>query len=306
MLTRDQEALKKLRDCQESLASSEKENAALKKQVEDLTMMIANLEDDIKLGMEQLNAKKAEIDALNEKVTEVEDELKKLREQVASLTEERDKLAKEGAVSADLEAELKKLREQLASLTEERDKLTEEAAMLAVTRTELESKTVETEAAKAALKDARDEVERLKKLLADKEAAPKQADKEKMLGLQRAIELATMTMEEVAKEHLADHACVTSATHSSSNTTVGLSFDIKNATVSGVLVGGPAFNSKQVHKDDVIMAVDGQAVQGNQILDMLKGVDKPGSVVTLTLRKTSVSASSFGMLSPPLHSREKC
>ena len=275
MLTRDQEALKKLRDCQESLASSEKENAALKKQVEDLTMMIANLEDDIKLGMEQLNAKKAEIDALNEKVTEVEDELKKLRE-------------------------------QLASLTEERDKRTEEAAMLAVTRTELESKTVETEAAKAALKDARDEVERLKKLLADKEAAPKQADKEKMLGLQRAIELATMTMEEVAKEHLADHACVTSATHSSSNTTVGLSFDIKNATVSGVLVGGPAFNSKQVHKDDVIMAVDGQAVQGNQILDMLKGVDKPGSVVTLTLRKTSVSASSFGMLSPPLHSREKC
>jgi chromosome segregation ATPase len=176
MLTRDQEALKKLRDCQESLASSEKENAALKKQVEDLTMMIANLEDDIKLGMEQLNAKKAEIDALNEKVTEVEDELKKLREQVASLTEERDKLAKEGAVSADLEAELKKLREQLASLTEERDKLTEEAAMLAVTRTELESKTVETEAAKAALKDARDEVERLKKLLADKEAALKQAD----------------------------------------------------------------------------------------------------------------------------------
>jgi len=178
--------------------------------------------------------------------------------------------------------------------------------MLAVTRAELESKTAETEAAKAALKDARDEVERLKKLLADKEAAPKQADKEKMLGLQRAIELATMTMEEVAKEHLADHACVTSATHSSSNTTVGLSFDIKNATVSGVLVGGPAFNSKQVHKDDVIMAVDGQAVQGNQILDMLKGVDKPGSVVTLTLRKTSVSASSFGMLSPPLHSREKC
>jgi chromosome segregation ATPase len=65
----------------------------LKKQVEDLTMMIANLEDDIKLGMEQLNAKNAEIDALNEKVTEVEDELKKLREQVASLTEERDKLA---------------------------------------------------------------------------------------------------------------------------------------------------------------------------------------------------------------------
>ena len=150
----------------------------------------------------------------------------------------------------------------------------------------------------------------LKKLLADKEAALKVLeDKEKIFGLQRAIELATMTMEEVAKEHLADHACVTSATHSS-KTTVGLSVDIKNATVSGVLVGGPAFNSKQVHKDDVIMAVDGQEVQGNQILDMLKGVDEPGSVVTLTLKRTSVSASvlasSCGMLSPPLHSREKC
>jgi hypothetical protein len=48
--------------------------------------------------------------------------------------------------------------------------------MLAVTSAELESKTAETEAAKAALKDARDEVERLKKLLADKEAALKQAD----------------------------------------------------------------------------------------------------------------------------------
>jgi hypothetical protein len=39
---------------------------------------------------------------------QLEDELKKLCEQVAALTEERDKLANEGAVSADLEAELKK------------------------------------------------------------------------------------------------------------------------------------------------------------------------------------------------------
>ncbi len=42
-------------------------------------------------------------------------------EQVAVVTEERDNLAKEDAVSADLEAELKKLRErcQLLVLTEE-------------------------------------------------------------------------------------------------------------------------------------------------------------------------------------------
>jgi uncharacterized coiled-coil DUF342 family protein len=64
-------------------------------------------------------------------------------QQVAVLTEERDKLAKEGAEagaeamdklakegaeSADLEAELKQLREQVASLTEERDKLAKECA----------------------------------------------------------------------------------------------------------------------------------------------------------------------------------
>jgi chromosome segregation ATPase len=282
----------KLQDLERALAQASAETGAAKASLKDVR-------DEVE-GLKKLLADKEAA------LKQLEDELKKLCEQVAALTEERDKLANEGAVSADLEAELKKLREQLASLKEERDKLTEELAMLAVTRSEIWSKTAGTEAAKAALKDAHDEIERPKKLLADKEAALKQLeDKEKIFGLQRAIELVTMAMEEIAKEHLADHACVTSTTHSS-NTTVGLSVDIKNATVSGVLVGGPAFNSKQVHKDDVIMAVDGQAVQGNQILDMLKGVDKPGSVVTLTLKSTSVSASSFEMRSPPLHSREKC
>jgi chromosome segregation ATPase len=282
----------KLQDRERALAQASAETGAAKASLKDVR-------DEIERLKKLLADKEAALKQL-------EDELKKLCEQVAALTEERDKLANEGAVSADLEAELKKMREQLASLKEERDKLTEELEMLAVTRSELWSKTAENEAAKDALKDAQDEIERPKKPLADKEAALKQLeDKENIFGLQRAIELATLTMEEVAKEHLADHACVTSTTHSS-NTTVGLSVDIKNATVSGVLVGGPAFNSKQVHKDDMIVAVDGQAVQGNQILDMLKGVDKPGSVVTLTLKRTSVSASSFGMLSPPLHSREKC
>jgi predicted nucleic acid-binding Zn-ribbon protein len=162
MLACHQEALKKLRDCQESLASSENEKGALKKQVEDLTKKVAKLENDIKLGMEQLDAKNAEIDTLKKRVAELEDELKKLRQQLAALKEEmdkltkelaalkeeRDKLAKHGKAAGDLEAELKKLREQLAALKEERDKLAKEAALL---------------------KDAQDEIERLKKLLEDRE-----------------------------------------------------------------------------------------------------------------------------------------
>jgi myosin heavy subunit len=289
-----EDELKKVRD-QQIMLRAERDKFA--KEAAQAAVAKATLETQ----KAETAAVKSALQEANEHIASLIEEINVLkREQVAALTEEKDKLAKEGAVSADLEAELEQRREQLAALKEERDKLTKEAAMLAVTRSELESKTAESEAAKAALKDARDEVERLKKLLADKEAAPKHLeDREKIFGLQRALKLATMTMEEVAKEHLADHTCVSSAAHSS-NTTVGLSFDSKNATVSGVLVGGPAFNSKQVHKDDVIMAVDGQAVQGNQILDMLKGVDKPGSVVTLTLKRTSVSASSFGMLSPPL------
>jgi septal ring factor EnvC (AmiA/AmiB activator) len=161
-----------IKQLKEQLAASQKELSDTKKKdakiIEDKDREIAELkkllelcENDIKIGMDQLEAKNAEIDTLKKKVAELEDELKKLRQQLAALKEEmdkltrelaalkeeRDKLAKQGAVAGDLDAELKKLREQLAALKEERDKLAKEAAML---------------------KDAQDEIERLKKLLADR------------------------------------------------------------------------------------------------------------------------------------------
>ena len=43
----------------------------------------------------------------------------------------------------------------------------------------------------------------------------------------------------------------------------------------------------QVFKGDKIMTIDGQAVQGGQIIPALKGVDKPGSIVTLGLQRKS-------------------
>jgi predicted nucleic acid-binding Zn-ribbon protein len=288
MLACHQEALKKLRDCQESLASSENEKAALKKQVEDLTKKVAKLENDIKLGMEQLEAKSAEIDTLKKRVVELEDELKKLRQQLAALKEEmdkltkelaalkeeRDKLTKQSAVAGDLEAELKKLREQLTALKEERDKLAKEAAFL---------------------KDARDEIERLKKLLADMEAAlklleEKTSKKAVDFDLERAIQLTTLSKELVAKEHWIAHAHVKEHTKHTSvpiknRTTVGIAFDDRTCVITNVLVGGPAFNSKKVFKGDKIVSVDSVPVVGGDVIPSLKGSDVPGSVVTIGLQR---------------------
>jgi len=61
-----------------------------------------------------------------------------------------------------------------------------------------------------------------------------------------------------------------------------------SASVIACIEGGPAFNSKQLHTNDVIIAIDGQEVKGPEILDLLIGNDKPGSVVELTLKRASV------------------
>jgi len=286
------------------LASSENEKAALKKQVEDLTKKVGKLENDIKFGMEQLEAKNAEIDTLKKKVAELEDELKKLREQLTAMKEERDKLAKEAAMLkdaqdeierlkklladrekkvAELEDELKKLRQQLAALKEEMDKLTKELAALKEERDKLAKEA-------AMLKDAQDEIERLKKLLADMEAAQKTSKKAVDFDLERAIQLTTLSKELVAKEHWIAHEHVKEHTTNTSapiknRTTVGIAFDDKSCVITNVLVGGPAFKSKQVFKGDKIVSVDSVPVTGGDIIPKLMGSDAPGSVVTIGLQR---------------------
>jgi C-terminal processing protease CtpA/Prc len=105
-------------------------------------------------------------------------------------------------------------------------------------------------------------------------------------SLDRAIELIKLLHEEVSRSSFTDPKSI--ATTASGGTTLGISFNDKNASVTACMVGGPAFNSNQVHPNDVIIAIDGQEVTGPEILGLLIGNDKPGSVVELTLKRASV------------------
>ena len=112
---------------------------------------------------------------------------------------------------------------------------------------------------------------------------------QKDFDVDRAIQLTNMTKELVAKEHMCDHGAVACSKSGGNLTTVGISFDDKSGVVSNILVGGPAFNSKKVFKSDIICSVDGNDVNGNarEILALLKGVDLPGSSVTIGFKRAS-------------------
>jgi C-terminal processing protease CtpA/Prc len=109
-------------------------------------------------------------------------------------------------------------------------------------------------------------------------------------GTERAIELAKFLRDEVAGSSIANRKSISTA---SGGTTVGISFNTMSASVIACMEGGPAFNSKQVHTNDVIIAIDGQEVKGPEILGLLIGNDKPGSVVELTLKRKSVGSFYF-------------
>ena len=104
-------------------------------------------------------------------------------------------------------------------------------------------------------------------------------------SIDRAIELIKLLHEEVSRSSFTDPKSI--ATTASGGTTLGISFNDKNASVTACMVGGPAFNSNQVHPNDVIIAIDGQEVTGPEILGLLIGNDKPGSFVELTLKRAS-------------------
>jgi hypothetical protein len=129
--------------------------------------------------------------------------------------------------------------------------------------------------------------------------------------LERAIELAQLLHKEVASSSHPDHKCIevggkrtwldpTECIFGSAcpplrgnNTTLGISFDEKNASVTACMVGGPAFLSRRVNPNDVFVAIDGQEVKGPEITGLLIGNDKPGSVVELTLKRASVGPCLF-------------
>lgn len=58
-----------------------------------------------------------------------------------------------------------------------------------------------------------------------------------------------------------------------------------NGIVESVMMGGPAFSSRNIFKGDCIVKVNGEFVQGNDLLEKIVGEDVPGTLVTLTLKR---------------------
>jgi hypothetical protein len=105
-------------------------------------------------------------------------------------------------------------------------------------------------------------------------------------SVDHVFELIRLTKDLIGTELMCSHAVVGSPTKGNA-TTIGIMFDDKTYIIENTLVGGPAFNSKKVFKGDIIVSVDGTQVNGENIMGLLKGVDKPESVVTIGLKRTS-------------------
>lgn len=65
---------------------------------------------------------------------------------------------------------------------------------------------------------------------------------------------------------------------------VGIMFGT-NGIVENVMIGGPAFASRNILKGDCIVKVNGEFVQGSDLLGKIIGDDIPGTLVTLTLKR---------------------
>ncbi len=144
-------------------------------------------------------------------------------------------------------------------------------------------------------KETANELEAHRKTVAASDTDLQEAARNQIVedSMNRAIELIKLLHEEVSSRSFIDHKSIATA---SGGTTLGISFNEKNASVTACMVGGPAFNSEKVHPNDVIIAIDGQEVTGPEILHLLIGNDKPGSVVELTLKRASVGPCLFCFL----------
>lgn len=60
---------------------------------------------------------------------------------------------------------------------------------------------------------------------------------------------------------------------------------LTGVTIDSTVAGGPAFNSMQLSRGDVILSVDGVAVTNENIIQLLVGNDLPGSSVELCAAK---------------------
>ena len=56
-----------------------------------------------------------------------------------------------------------------------------------------------------------------------------------------------------------------------------------------MVIGGPAYNSGELAKGDVIMEVDGKAVTEENIHDALLGSDVPGTAFVVKVKRSNIS-----------------
>ena len=55
--------------------------------------------------------------------------------------------------------------------------------------------------------------------------------------------------------------------------------------IDNLVVGGPAYNSRQLHHGDIILKVDGIPVTQNNIHDVMVGNDTPGSPIVVSVAR---------------------
>ncbi len=64
---------------------------------------------------------------------------------------------------------------------------------------------------------------------------------------------------------------------------VGL--NLKGTTIDDTVMGGPAFTSMSFGRGDVLLYVDGNIATEQNVEKLLRGNEKPGSIVVLTVAK---------------------
>lgn len=110
--------------------------------------------------------------------------------------------------------------------------------------------------------------------------------------ISRCKELVGRTHRRVVEDHLVDHRSIFSA--ASSDVTVGILFEEqgpdKMMVIRDILVGGPAWCSKQLLRGDVVVAIDGQELHGDAIIGALQGSQIPGTDVVLSVKKLQTGA----------------
>ena len=63
---------------------------------------------------------------------------------------------------------------------------------------------------------------------------------------------------------------------------------MNGAIIDNMVIGGPAYNSEQLGKGDVILEVDGRPVTSENLHEALLGADVPGTQFVIKVRKAGV------------------